>query len=178
MLMARMTSESKSLIFDVLLEETVCDHFILFSCRQQRTSQALKSLVEVSRRLTAVDFVAFMLLLDDLQKAVLQPHGRSQQKSGIELWTMERAHCECYPPLVSYTVSEQRKLLKIVPDGKARRVQQAVRNYLLSGFALTGCTGQIQAQKVEKVEPNLNYQQENNEDKAKKPSVQWLRCAQ
>ena len=83
-------------------------HARLELVRQQRTSQTLKSLVEVSRRLTAVDFVAFMLLFDDLQKVVLHRHGQSQQKSGIELWTMERHTVNAIHLLSRNTVSDLR----------------------------------------------------------------------
>lgn len=58
--------------------------------RQNRTSQTLSSLVEISRRLTAPDFVAFLLLYDDLHSQILYRHGQLMQASGVEIWTLER----------------------------------------------------------------------------------------
>lgn len=83
-------------------------HARLELVHERRTSQTLKSLVDISSRLTAVDMVAFILLFDDLRRVLLHRHGQLQQKSGLEIWALERGTENVMHSLSSNSVSTLR----------------------------------------------------------------------
>ena len=60
-------------------------HARLDLVRKGRTAQTLTGLIALARRLDSVDFVAYLLLFEDLQK-MLYHHGQVQQSNKLESW--------------------------------------------------------------------------------------------
>ncbi|CAE7237087.1 unnamed protein product, partial [Symbiodinium sp. CCMP2592] len=63
-------------------------------------SQSVAKLLEVSRRIAAVDFVAYMLLFDDLHSRVLYGRGQVLQSGCMDMWAVESTLKESHTKLV------------------------------------------------------------------------------